>query len=512
MTPVNAAWPTVLQSPAMFDAAFLKGETWGFPNAPVEHVETHAAHVFLVADRAFKIKKAVKLPYLDFSDIAKRRKVLADELAINRAYAPNLYLALDEVHGEPVLVMRRFPAQALLSWKMAHGGIDVTLAMKLAAMVAEAHAKAPRRDTPGAEIMMGLGAQLSKAFIDSPDIFSPPETLEFHALCEAALRANKALLTARSERGLVRRCHGDMHAGNIIVEADTPKLFDAIEFSEKIATIDVLYDLAFLIMDFWTHGERRAANILLNRYLHLRRAEEDLSGLAALPLFLSTRAGVRALVTADLAHELAIGKSMRARGQALDWFRASMDYLRVSPPVLVCIGGLSGSGKSTLAAALAPDLGAAPGALHVRSDVERKVLSGVPETERLPVESYTREASFAVYAACLDRAERALAAGHSVVLDAVFAEESERRAASELARRCRAHFAGVWLEAPPAVLAARVEARHGDASDATVDVVARQLRYDLRTLDWPRADASGTPAETLARVREKLPFRAAARA
>ena len=262
----------------MFDAAFLKGETWGFPGQPVEHVETHAADVFLAGDRAFKIKKPVKLPYLDFSDVPKRRDVLNDEFRINRVFAPDLYLRVDEVRGEPVLVMRRFPGQALLSWRMAHGEIDPALAGRLAQMAADAHALAPRRDTPGAGIMMGLGAQLSNAFIGSPDIFHPAATLEFHALCEDALTSGKALLNERAERGLVRRCHGDMHAGNIIVEDGVPKLFDAIEFSEKIATIDVLYDLAFLLMDLWTHGERHAANLVLNRYLHLRRAEEDVSG------------------------------------------------------------------------------------------------------------------------------------------------------------------------------------------------------------------------------------------
>src|SRR4051795_7913879 len=118
----------------MFDGSFLTGATWGVPGEPVEHVETHAAHVFLVSDRAFKIKKPVKLPYLDFSDVAKRRQVLADELAINQVYTPDVYLGLDEVRGEPVLVMRRFPAQALLSWKMAHGEIDLSLAARLAAM------------------------------------------------------------------------------------------------------------------------------------------------------------------------------------------------------------------------------------------------------------------------------------------------------------------------------------------------------------------------------------------
>ena len=491
----------------MFSSAFLRGETWGRPGVAVEHVETHAAHVFLVGDRAFKIKKDVTLPYLDFSSVEKRRAALADELKINRMFTPDLYLKLEEVMGEPVLVMRRFPATALLAWQAQHGGIDAVLAAKLATMVAASHANAPRRNAKGADIMAGLGAQLSQAFIGSPDIFRPADTLEFHALFEAALRRARDLLNIRSERGLVRRCHGDVHCGNIFLEHGEPRLFDAIEFSEKIATIDVLYDLAFLLMDLWSSGEKVAANIVLNRYLHIRRKEEDLSGLSLLTLFLSTRAGVRALVTADLAHELALRNSMKERGQALDWFRSSVEYLKVSPPMLLCIGGLSGSGKSTAAYALAPLFGAAPGAIHVRSDVERKVLAGVAETERLPAASYSRLSSDEVYAACFARAERALAAGHSVVLDAVFARPDERKAAAELARRTRAHFASAWLDAPSEALAARVGSRSGDASDATPGVVATQLAYDLGQIDWPKVDASGSPEETLARLRGTVPYR-----
>ncbi|MCX7351370.1 MAG: AAA family ATPase [Alphaproteobacteria bacterium] len=491
----------------MFTSSFLKGETWGLPGEAVEHVETHAAHVFLVGDRAYKIKKGVTLPYLDFSTVEKRRAALVAELEINRVFTADLYLALDEVLGEPVLVMRRFAASALLAWIMSHGEIGPPLSAKLAVMAARSHALAPRRDVKGSDVMTGLGAQLSKAFIDSPDIFRADDTLEFHALYESALRAQRHFLNERSERGLVRRCHGDMHCGNIIVEDEEPKLFDAIEFSEKIATIDVLYDLAFLLMDLWSGGERGAANTVLNRYLHLRRAEEDLLGLALLPLFFATRAGVRALVTADLAHELALRNSMRERGQALDWFRATIAYLKVPPPLLLCIGGFSGTGKSTAAAGLAPHLGSAPGAIHVRSDVERKVLAGVGEMERLSPASYTREASFDIYAACMARAEKALAAGHSVVLDAVFAQEDERAAVVELARRTKSQFAGVWLEAPREVLTARLATRRGDASDATAEVVERQLRYDLGHLDWPRVSAGGTSAETLARLRETVPYR-----
>lgn len=496
----------------MLDQRFMRGDTWGEPDAGVAHVETHAAHVFLVGNRAYKIKKDVKLPYLDFSTVEKRRAVLQDEYEINRHFTPSIYLGVEDRLGEPVLAMNRFDAKAVLSWQVEHGGVGAELAQALAAMVARSHEIAPRRDTPGSQIMSGLGAQLSRAFTDSPDIFRAADTLEFHALYEDGLKRLKPLLNQRGEQGLVRRCHGDMHCGNIVLLNGEPALFDAIEFSEKIATIDVLYDLAFLIMDLLQHGEARAANVLLNRYLHLRRDREDLTGLAALPLFLSTRAGVRALVTADLVHELKVEASLKPRGDALDYFRASLAYLKPPRPSLTCIGGLSGTGKSTLAADLAPLIGGGAGALHVRSDIERKVLAGVPETATLPAAHYTPEAANRVYQAMFARAEPALRAGFPVILDAVFAHESERNTAATLAQRTGAAFCGFWLEADPAILKTRVSTRRGDASDATAAVIDAQLGYDLGRVGWDRIDASGPPAASLAAVRRKLRPQPAGRA
>ena len=272
---------------------FLIGDTWGFPGSNVEHIETHAAHVFLCGDRAFKIKKNVKLPYLDFSTVELRHAVLERELVVNRVFAPDIYVKTIEKEGEPVLVMRRFDAKSMLSWYVENDKIDDQLSISLAVAVAEAHRETIDASVVGAEVMAGLGAQLSKAFAASPDIFPRPAAKEFTTLYEDVLRNLTALLNRRGKNGLVRRCHGDMHCANIVVLKSKPVLFDAIEFSEKIATIDVLYDLAFLIMDLLRYGQFRAANIILNRYLHLRRKEEDLSGLEALPLFLATRAGVR---------------------------------------------------------------------------------------------------------------------------------------------------------------------------------------------------------------------------
>ena len=486
----------------MLDPLFLEGETWGFGGQPVEHIETHAAHVFLVGDRAFKMKKAVKLPYLDFSTLDKRKAVLDHELAVNRGFTPSLYIGVMEFLGEPVLAMNRFPSQALLS--LHSGGISDATARELARMAVDAHVISPRRETPGSEIMAGLGAQLTKAFADSPDIFPAGEAREFHTLHEGHLTKLSPLLDQRGTQGLVRRCHGDMHCGNIFLLKGKPALFDAIEFSEKIATIDVLYDLAFLLMDLGRRGEKRAANLVLNRYLHLRRAEEDLTGLAALPLFLATRAGVRALVTADLAHELEAGASTKQRKDALEYFRASVAWLRPVQPRLICVGGLSGSGKSTLAARLAHDIGLAPGALHVRSDIERKVLAGVDEAVQLPPKSYSAAASEATYRAIFRRANAAIAAGNSVILDAVFSAESERNTAEQLALNCKAKFTGIWLEADPSQLKSRVSGRKGDASDADAAVVEKQLSYEPGEIHWSKVDASGSVAASEALVKQIL--------
>lgn len=495
------------QFPAMqigMSEAYLDGTTWGFPGASVAHIETHAADVFLAGDRAFKIKKPVKLPYLDFSTREKRHAVLTRELEVNRAFAPDLYLGVTEIEGEPALVMRRFQARAMLSHIAEHTGVSDDLAVKLAAMAAEAHAIAPARATPGSRIMAGLSRQLAQAFTAAPDLFDAATTHHFAERHCEALAALAPLLDRRAAQHLVRRCHGDMHCANIVVIEDRPVLFDAIEFDETIATIDVLYDLAFLLMDLARRGQAMAANTVFNRYLHLRRAEEDLSGLAVLPLFLATRAGVRALVTADRAHELPRSGGHGERAEALGYFRSALAYLSPSEPRLVCIGGLSGTGKSTLARHLAPFVGPAPGALHVRSDVERKILAGVGETARLGEAYYTSQASARVYQSVMHRAEQGLAAGHSVIADAVFAQASERRAAEDLAHRAGAGFFGIWLEAPPAILQSRVSHRHGDASDATAEVVAKQLLYDVGTLAWSRLDASGSLEDTIERAKALL--------
>ena len=246
--------------------------------------------------------------------------------------------------------------------------------------------------------------------------FDAADVDRFARAAQLQLARAAAILDERARSGCVRRCHGDLHLGNIVLWGGRPLLFDAIEFDEAIATVDTLYDLAFLLMDLDRHRQRTAANVVLNRYLWRDGADLSLRGLQALPLFLGCRAGIRAMVTADrAAQEQDTAAAQADRETARGYLRAALEYLQPAPPRLVAIGGLSGTGKTTLAAALAPELGSAPGAVHVRSDLERKALFGVEETVRLPAQSYTAQASAEVYAIVLRKARLALAAGQSVV-------------------------------------------------------------------------------------------------
>jgi predicted kinase len=312
------------------------------------------------------------------------------------------------------------------------------------------------------------------------------------------------MLIERGNAGCVRRCHGDLHLGNIVLIDNVPVPFDALEFSEALATIDVLYDLAFLLMDLDARHDRQAANVVLNAYVAFEPIGGEIEGLACMPLFLACRAGVRAVVAMARAEQLAEEETVELRAEIRRNAALATAYLAPPPPVLIAIGGLSGTGKSTLAVQLAASVGPAPGALHVRSDVERKRLFGVPETQRLERQHYRIGTAQRVYSIVEDKARRALDAGQAVIVDAVFAKQDERAAIEAIAREAGCEFVGLWLTAPSDLLIARVERRRGDASDADRRVVREQLGYDLGDIAWTQVDASQTPEHSLAETRQAL--------
>jgi uncharacterized protein len=450
-------------------------------------IETHISFVFMGAETVWKLKKAVRLSFLDFSDLAARHHFCQRELALNAPAAPGLYrdvaavvrradgaLALDEA-GEPidwVVRMARIPAEDFLEVRAA-AGLSPTLLDAIGDGVAAWHrALAP---LPGIRPDLAWVAdENARAALAAglPD----REVAAWREAATVRLAALSAWCEARAAAGFVRRCHGDLHLGNLCLWRGVPVPFDALEFDERLASIDVAYDLAFLLMDLDHRLDRSAANRVMNRYV-ARNGDADL--VRGLPVFLSLRAMVRAHVEARSGHPL----------PAASYLRSAANYLTPRPPVLIAIGGLPGSGKSTLARALAPSLGVAPGALVARSDEIRKRLAGTVPEQRLPPEAYTPERSAAVFAELARLAEVAASGGHAVIADATFMDRRHREMIEAAAGTAGVPFVGLWLIAPREDLEQRVTAREGDASDATVAVVRSASAHDPGPGTWHPVDA-----------------------
>lgn len=473
--------------------------------AAVDRIETHGSVVFVAGLRAWKLKRAVRYDYLDFSTAERRRAMCEAEVQINRRTAPRLYRGVVAVtreaggslalggSGEPidwVVEMVRFDQEGLFDRLAARGRLDVGLMRALAAAIAAFHEAAERRyDHAGRSGMAWVIDGNATGFAEEGvGILEPGVCRRLTADSRNVLARRGAQLDARREAGFVRQCHGDLHLRNIVLVDGVPTLFDAIEFNDDIACIDVLYDLAFLLMDLRRRRLPLLANTVLSAYL---AHTGDYESVSLLPLFLACRAAVRAKTSATAARMQSKGES---RTELENLSRAYLDMagglLTPPQPCLIAIGGLSGSGKSTLALALAPLVGAVPGAVVIRSDEVRKELCGVPPLSPLGPEGYTPEMSRRVYATVADRAAVLLGAGHTAIVDAVFVHPSDRDAIARVASGQSAPFAGFWLDAPESVLTGRASQRRGDPSDATADVVRMQLTQDTGDIGWRRVDAA----------------------
>jgi aminoglycoside phosphotransferase family enzyme/predicted kinase len=483
----------------------------------VRRSDTHSAVVFLAGDRVVKVKRAVRYPFLDYSTLAKRKSACRAELEVNRNFAPQLYrrvvpitleadgsLALDGA-GEPVewaVEMTRFDENKTLDHLADRGELDDTLTAKLAVAVAAMHERAQKAGTASwIAALSDFITDNTAAFQKHGDLFPSRSIAELDRNSQLALARLRPLLIARGAGGLIRRGHGDLHLGNIAVIDGEPVAFDALEFDPVIAAGDVLYDLAFLLMDLVERGLERAANMVLNGYFSATRRDEDCDGLAALPFFLSLRAAIRAKVTVARL-DLAPADSRRDIAQSASrYFDLALDLLVPAKPTVVCTGGLSGTGKSVLARSLAPALAPVPGALVFRSDVERKALYHVAENDRLPSNAYRAEVTETVYRIVTDKAGRVARAGHSTIVDAVFAKPEERAAIETAAVKAGADFHGLFLSADLPTRLSRIGTRGPDASDADTTVARKQEEFAIAAVGWTIVDASGSPEQTLASAR-----------
>lgn len=486
----------------MTDAEEAEVAQW-FSGQAETAIETACARVYLAGERAFKVKRRVDLGYLDYSTLDLRQWALERELRFNRAAASDIYRAVRQVTRDatggleldgagPVieyaLEMRRFDETAVLAARP--WAVDGRLAEALGREVAALHARAEPRPHGGG------GAALKFTIDSNAHLLRELAPRLGHDLVEAVVAATDAeyfrhepLLDARRAAGFARHCHADLHLGNILLEDGRPILFDCIEFNDVLSDIDVQYDLAFLLMDLDFRRRRDAAVRVLSAYLDEAARREGPAlreGLAALPLMLSVRAGVRAHVQAHSGDDAA----------ASAYLHAALEHLNPPPPSLSAVGGLSGTGKTTFARLIAPGLGAAPGAVVLRTDEIRKRLMGVPVDTPLSSAVYSPAFYAQVYETLIGEARELLAAGRSVVVDATFIQPDLRGRVESLAREAGAPFHGVWLEADPEILAPRIEGREGDASDATVATLRMQLDLDVGEVTWRKIDASGPAADS----------------
>ncbi|TSD85476.1 AAA family ATPase [Mycobacterium sp. KBS0706] len=491
--------------------AFLsQPEAYGVTS--VQRVETHASVVFLAGGHAYKLKKAVRFSYLDYSTPELRRAACEKELALNRRTAPDLYLRVLPVcqtaEGELslggdgtivdwLLVMLRFDASGQFDRLARHGQLTVAMMRDLADRIADFHRSLPEEQQFGgpaaiAEIIVENDGNLARF---GTGLFDPAaiSRLTMRSLDEAS--RHEGLLHQRQRSGHVRRSHGDLHLGNIALWRGAPMLFDAIEFSDRLACVDILYDLSFLLMDLVERSQGDLTSVVFNRYLD--RMPDEAEGAALLPLFLSIHAAIRAHVQATVAGSATDAAArLEARRRAMSYFTLAENLFQASPPRLLAIGGVSGTGKSTLAAHLAPHVGQPLGARILRSDVIRKRLHGLAPEDHLPDSAYTSDQTARVYDALCREADLLLAAGCTVIADATFLEPAERAAIQAVADRRQVPFARIWLDAPDAVLTARLSARTGDASDATPAVLKLQRSDAAAPPDWA-GFAADIPVSTL---------------
>lgn len=480
-------------------AALLQPDRYPHPVTAVDHLQTHISHILLAGDYAYKIKKPVNLGFLNFTSLERRHDYCEQELRLNRRLAPDLYLDCIPIGGEPAtpvlgvepaieyaVRMHRFPQAALLDRALADGRLQSRHIEALARQLAAFHRHLPTADpaTP-----FGEPEQVRQPMLDDftqarPRLSDPADLAILAEVERWTLDTSERLrprLVERKAGGWIREGHGDLHLGNIILTDEGQVIpFDGLEFNEALRWIDIVNDLAFLTMDLQARGAGPFAQRLLNTWLEY---SGDFAGMALLNYYQVYRAMVRVKVNAIQASAADIPEADRvaALARCRDYLRLALTLTREPAPFLLITHGVSGSGKSRQTGQLLEVL---PGAIRIRSDVERKRLFGLEpldDSRSGPGQGlYTAEASARTYQRLYELAEGLLAAGHSVLVDATFLKRVHREPFRELAARCGVPFILLECVADPTTLRERVAARQergDDPTEADVAVMERQLRF-----------------------------------
>ncbi|QSJ16862.1 AAA family ATPase [Nostoc sp. UHCC 0702] len=482
MTP--ATLPAIIQQ--MLQPGF-------YPHAvtePIELIQTHISYVLLTGDYAYKLKKPVNFGFLDFSTLSKRQHFCHEELRLNQRGAAELYLevlpvtlANEQYHldgtGETVeyvLKMRQFPQDLLFSSLFEQGKLNEADLEELGRVVAEYHAQAQTNDyirsfgeVPQVRAAFDENYEQSEKYIGGPQ--TQEQFTQTQQYTDKFFAERTELFASRIQNNYIRECHGDLHLKNIALWQDKITLFDCIEFNEPFRFVDVMYDVAFTVMDLEARKRQDLGNAFLNAYIE---QTGDWEGLQVLPLYLSRQAYVRAKVTSFLLDDPSVPLSVKeeATKTASNYYKQAWEYTQPKQGQLILMSGLSGSGKSTTARYLALQLGA----IQIRSDAVRKHLGGIPLSERGGDDLYTPEMTQKTYARLLNLGIILASQGFSVILDAKYDRQQLRLEAIALAEKHHLPLKIIHCTAPLDVVKERLVNRTGDIADATVDLLESQLK------------------------------------
>ncbi len=489
-----------------FDIArMLDPDAYDHPVDRIELIETHISWVLLTGTYAYKIKKPVDFGFLDFSTLEKRQNFCEQELRLNRRLAPAIYLDVVSISGsferpkisaggealEYSVKMQQFPQSAQLDHRLESGELKLEHMDAIAVMVAEFH-----QSVDVADASMDYGSNTAvfhpvvENFIqinqhsDTRAYQTPLATLKQWSENEFARL--ESVFAQRKHDGFIRECHGDMHLRNMLWLDDIgPVAFDCIEFNPALRWIDVISEVAFLVMDLQDRRQQQLANRFLNSYLDVTG---DYAGLSLMSFYLCYRALVRAKV--DVLRLDQKNVSLQEKAGIIAEFESYLElasgYTQKSLPKLILMRGVSASGKSTVSRKLVDTLGA----IRIRSDVERKRMFGIATTEdaasKIDSGIYTQQASQQTYAKLVELATHIIVAGYSAIVDAAFLKPEQLLPFQVFAENSGIVCIIIETTAPVDVLRERIAQRKGDASDAGLAVLEHQLA------DWQPLDESET--------------------
>lgn len=474
-------------------ANMLHPEVFDHPIDHIELIETHISWVILTGEFAYKIKKPVDFGFLDFSTLKKRHDFCEQELRLNRRLAAGIYLDLvtitstaDELHisgsGEVLeyaVKMAQFPQSAQLDNMLTAGELKTEHMDAFARMAAEFHHDI---DVAGDAVDYGDNHRVYQPVeenfiqigehIDTTPYSSTLQNLRQWSQDEFTRLEND--LKQRKHDGFIRECHGDMHLRNMVWLDGEPMAFDCIEFNATLRWIDVISEIAFLVMDLQDRQQHQLANRFLNSYLEITG---DYTGLVILPFYLVYRAMVRAKVNALRLEQKNISAEERDQAKAAfrSYLQLASNYTQQTRPKLIIMRGLSASGKSTVSQQLVDNIGA----IRIRSDVERKRMFEYEATEDAADEVdqgiYSSQASQQTYSKLHELTTLIINSGYSVIVDAAFLKSEQRLPFQLLAETLAVSYTIMEITAPAEVLRQRIIDREHDVSDADLAVLEHQL-------------------------------------